>query len=401
MNYLSLDVANVRKNCENTKQAIAKYEENMTSYFKNLMNVDASWKDKNTSGFVHMVGKDQAQYTEQSQNMKKNITCILDFCDRIESIFNSNLGVGTLINLKYLPQVTENAKNYLDECTKGINDLKRKFSAMYVPASSGYSSIIHSYLNDLDDGLILKLKNKINDTVTELSDAVNSSKDRIDGILFTEMDPTLCKARYRVAQVGNLQRLTKEKEKPTRVYSQVVENTFNKYDISLEDSGNTRFINEEVNLEKFSPSFQKDETKSMENSMNSNIAEIDANTSADKTSVTSKNVETNMNFKIELEDANTSVAENNISTNMVAPNINLESNRVVSQNNQETIFKNNGIQLEGNSEVSENVISSNMQSSNIEASDYSKVNSETVRTNISAGRVDVTDSSNIIDILDN
>ncbi len=420
MNNLNLNVSNIRKNCELTKSAILKYKENMSTYFTSLGNVDTVWKDNNTEFFIKKVNKDKIAYLDQVSSMNKNLIAIEDFCADLEIVFSRNLNISTLNNVRYLQQATQNAQNILDECRKGIVNLKNKFASMYVPYESGYESTIKNMMSDIDEREIISLKSKIDNTIDGINESIRTSQATIGSIELSEIDQNVCNFRYKTVQAENLKRVVNEREKQTYVSSTVIDSILSNSSVDLEKANDTSsnvinpMIKEDENeLDQYEKEVNRsnigsinddslinldDKRIASEKTLSSNISDnnISLNSLQD---VNSKNIDTLIDDNITLNGRDTGIFDNTILTDIKSADVNLSQLSEVNKNTMETSTESLNMAISDAGNVNSKNIETNIGQVNVSIDSSSSVNEETIKTNIGDVKNDVHYSKSIEDII--
>lgn len=426
MNNLILDISSIRKNCESTKGAISKYKENISSYFTGLGNVDTAWKDYNTETFVEKVNKDKSSYLDHISVMNKSIKIIEDFCEDLEDVISLNLNVSKLKNIRYIPQSTQYAKDALNECKKGINNLNNKFSTMNVPVDCIYASAIKGMMNDINANKLENLKYKIDSTISGINDSIKTAKDANDSISNAEIDTNILNFRYKTVRSEGLKRYIDEREKASYVYSNIVNSTLGRTDLDLEKIRNannninqtlikeddTRVSDYNKNLESNILVSSPKENEVKINELTKNVNEVNsldinedilinvndnshANELTRNSSINNADIFVSSSNEANRNNINTAV-QNNVSVNkstdsVFNDSIFSEAKRVEANVNErteanketlETLFEQTDINVNTSSELLSENINTNIRNSDIHLSKSNGVNTENVTTSI-------------------
>ena len=115
-----VNLSQLEKSIINIGKLIDKFNEDLSHLNNNLKNIDACWKDDNTSAFISHVDSDNYKIYIQLLSLQQTVAISSDFLEQIRQYIKTNLSINKTDSIKYN---SSNMDNAIDNLTKAYNEL--------------------------------------------------------------------------------------------------------------------------------------------------------------------------------------------------------------------------------------------------------------------------------------
>lgn len=200
MASFNLNLEQTKENILSNKQVINNYEEDLNIYMSNILNFDSVWNDKNTISFIELVKKERYEFNEHIESLSDYLNIIANFCDQLDEIIESNLGIS---RLKVIQYDYEKTNELIETITKIYNLIDKNYTILNelnIPQEfKYYSEIKQIELNYYKyRAKARSMKSKLNNIKNRVESLIVKTKSKVDNFDSVYISNNFCEHSYKV-----------------------------------------------------------------------------------------------------------------------------------------------------------------------------------------------------------
>lgn len=201
MANFTLNISDTRENISNSKNNLKNYKENLSLYLSGVLNVDSSWNDNNTIGFIDVVKEDRLSLNEHIDCLSNYLDIIDTFCESLNRTITSNSDISSLNKIKYNLDKINKLIFYTNEIYKLVNKNYEILKNTEIPLNFKYYSELKQLQQDWSqyNQTMYKLKINFSNIKNDIEGLISNTREKVNSFNVQYISNDICEHSYKIS----------------------------------------------------------------------------------------------------------------------------------------------------------------------------------------------------------